>query len=254
MPAITMFFSNAGELTLEQFQYICPRTRRTRRCVRGNQHTKESDGSFTWSAGVKALCILLLQHRLDKTLGAERKAAEPYFSQLGLSGEAGSFASTLDYALSKQPNWLHQLFGTREDGTSQARYLFQRINPERKRAGPVTVSVSHNVLSGDNIQIVLNGRFLADAEEVLECWRALIGHGTPTVVSHARNEDNLGEVPQKTLLETLQQAYFKEASNLLWETDIFSPKSFKGMKELATTHPLFLKVAGRFSRALTALE
>lgn len=116
-------------------------------------------GSFQWTSAVRALSALLLRGAL---VAQERE--NPNLA--ALSGMAQSLASTLDYALSKQPLWSVEMCGI--DSTSQAflRRLFLRTNPERKYPGPVIINLNLRLLPGDKIQIWWNGRRLAHPADV----------------------------------------------------------------------------------------
>lgn len=63
-----------------------------------------SVGSFQWTPGVKALGIILL-----KALIQDQKKKNIHMPLL--EGERGSLASSLDYALDKQPEWMYSMFG-----------------------------------------------------------------------------------------------------------------------------------------------
>ena len=166
-------------------------------------------------------------------------------------------ASTLDYALSKQPAWLHDIFGTRENGTAEARYLFQRTNPERKRPGPVVVSVSGQAIPPKEVRIVLDGAPIETASELLMCWSALTGKGDQgSILEISSGDEGLREEPPSTVgwIETLKGAYYKEAYTLLRSTDIFTPQRFERLKRGAVTHPLFAELAGKSSERLSSLD
>ena len=97
-------------------------------------------GTFQWTRAVRAMSQLLVKQALT---GCRRgRGGESPMPAL-LSGYAGSLAASLDYALSKQPQWLHDMFGTTSRGDSVARLIFRRMNPERKRPGPVQVFVGN---------------------------------------------------------------------------------------------------------------
>lgn len=64
-------------------------------------------GTFQWTPGVKALTVVFLTAISRSTL--DRKTFSPL-----LAGERGSLASSLDYALNKQPEWLFDMFGADE--------------------------------------------------------------------------------------------------------------------------------------------
>jgi hypothetical protein len=129
-------------------------------CVRGKTSGAiRGAGSFQWTSAVQALSVLLL-----------RTALIPNDAELGqptatLSGFGGSLASTLDYALSKQPSWTVEMLGVDGCGNSYLRRLLLRTNPERKYPGPVIVTVNPKIISGQAIEIWWDGQRLNTAEE-----------------------------------------------------------------------------------------
>ncbi len=101
-------------------------------------------GSFQWTSAVKALSLLLA-----------RAALSPQNS--AIQGHVGSLAASLDYAISKQPAWITEMFGCDQHGISFARRLILRTNPERKRPGPVVLAVNYVYLPQVSIEVFVNG-------------------------------------------------------------------------------------------------
>jgi hypothetical protein len=116
-------------------------------------------GSFQWTSAVKALSLLVV-----------RTALSP--SEALLRGDANSLAASLDYAISKQPLWLTEMFGCDQQGTSLARRLILRTNPERKRPGPVTLGINQLYLNPSSISVFVNGK-LATGEQLATLCRQL---------------------------------------------------------------------------------
>jgi len=150
MCTIKLFFLKNLPIELARTEFAHPTLEICRRCVRGGPALALLGyGSFPWSAGVHSLCILLLRSALCQDEKLVIDSGEPP----GLSGSAGSPAASLDLALSKQPAWLHDIFGTDRNGISMARYLIRRVNPERKRPGPVVLFINPQRLPFKNIEI-----------------------------------------------------------------------------------------------------
>lgn len=101
-------------------------------------------GSFQWTSAVKALGLLVA-----------RAALSPQNS--AMQGHGGSLAASLDYAISKQPVWITEMFGCDQRGISFARRLVLRTNPERKRPGPVVLAVNHVYLPTSAIEVFVDG-------------------------------------------------------------------------------------------------
>lgn len=111
-------------------------------------------GTFQWTSAVIALCSLLLRTKLANL----RTDPLPSF----LSGEAGSLAATLDYALSKQPTWTIDMFGLCCSSHTYLRRLILRSNAERKFPGPVTLSVNTKLLNTESLKVWWNGRLMQE--------------------------------------------------------------------------------------------
>jgi hypothetical protein len=119
----------------------------------------KASGSFQWTSAVKALSLLCLKIAVAERSGS--KQAADYL----IEGLKGSPAASLDYALSKQTEWLREMFGLTGHGTVYARRLILRTNAERKRPGPVFLGLNTLVLQPTNIKIFVRG------EEVTACDR-----------------------------------------------------------------------------------
>ncbi len=102
-------------------------------------------GSFQWTSAVRALSLLAV-----KAITTPQDAL--------IQGEGGSLAASLDYAISKQPEWLTDLFGCDREGISYARRLVLRTNPERKRPGPVVLALNSVYLPYSSIEVFVNGK------------------------------------------------------------------------------------------------
>jgi hypothetical protein len=112
-------------------------------------------GSFQWTSAVRALSAILVRGAL-----VTREQGDP--NLVALSGFGQSLASTLDYALSKQPLWTVEMCGVDMCGQSFLRRLFLRTNPERKYPGPVIINLNPRILGGEAIQVWWNGQRLTD--------------------------------------------------------------------------------------------
>ncbi len=152
---------DSGELTEVFFQENATST--PRRSIRGKTGgAYRQAGSFQWTSAVRALSLL-----------AVKSVVTPNDAQI--QGEGGSLAASLDYALSKQPEWLTDLFGCDHLGITLARRLILRTNPERKRPGPVVLALNVVYLPVTAIEIFINGR-VASPIELINLQNALMGH------------------------------------------------------------------------------
>jgi hypothetical protein len=168
MRNLTLYFE-LGELTEVVFNDGLSNHSRT--SVRGKSGgALRAAGSFQWTSAVRALALL-----------AVRTASTP--SDALLRGLGNSLAASLDYAISKQPMWLTEMFGCDQQGISLARRLILRTNPERKRPGPVTLGINQSFLPASQITIFVNGA-LCD-EETLMALRCQLGDADPRTALQA---------------------------------------------------------------------
>ena len=145
--------------TIELFRVDCSSgNMRTLTCVRGKTAgAYRGVGTFHWSAGVRAMACLFLRAMLID----ESTRMEPM-----LSGGAKSLAASLDYALTKQPSWMLDMFGVSSNGKTQARRLFCVTNSHRKRSEPVSVSLNLHVCPKHCVEVLLDGKSV-DTPEML---------------------------------------------------------------------------------------
>ena len=138
---------------VEYWQVSSPESRRV--SIRGVGLGKyHATGSFPYSAGVRAFSALVLGTKLANLDG----------QAFSLVGETGSLAASLDYAIAKKNLWLQDMFGVTQDGTLIARRLLGRVNPERKRAGPVAIYLNVDHLPVENISISLGSTPVLDRD------------------------------------------------------------------------------------------
>jgi hypothetical protein len=91
-----------------------------------------------------------------------------------IEGGDHSSAASLDYAISKQPLWLQDMFGVSGQGMQLARLLFRRINPDRKRPGPVIIFISNKDF---DVSVEVNGEPVRDASELRRLQELLEAQG-----------------------------------------------------------------------------
>ena len=114
-------------------------------------------GSFQWTPAVKAVSVLLLNALANSFENSD--TATPM-----ISGKRGSLASSLDYAIDKEPQWLCDMFGLDESGKTNLRRLIFRSNPGGKRPGPVSITLNESALPAENIQVLVDSIPIHDRE------------------------------------------------------------------------------------------
>ena len=143
MPKLKLWFSSDNSPQLLKTEFEHPLLSEKRTAVRGKSAGAYHDtATFQWTGAVQALCMLCLNK--DEVL----------------EGYQGSPASSLDYALSKQPMWLLEMFGWDVNGESLARRIIKRTNTSRKMQAPISLSLSKEC----EVEIIQEGK----SESVLE--------------------------------------------------------------------------------------
>ncbi len=126
-------------------------------------------GSFHFSAAVRALCILCV-----KSVLADKSQPSPTLPII--VGFRGSLVASLDYALTKQPGWLIDMFGCDTGGRPMGQRLLCRTNSHLKRPGPVAIGLNAHALSAENIHISWNGQRVEDEQTLRELLSLLGEH------------------------------------------------------------------------------
>ena len=138
--------------------------------LRGKQIAAQyADGTFQWSRAVRALALLLV----GSVVFQHEKS--PYV----LSGEKGSSAASLDYALSKPTQWILDMFGSMANEKPYALRIFGRRNSEGKQKGPIEVFLQQARHVAD-IHITDGRQNVYSWEECYRLFQALGGLRTPT--------------------------------------------------------------------------
>lgn len=138
-------------------------------CIRGKTSGAYANfGSFQWTSGVRGVCSAFLRFVLSE--GSD-------VVDFCLIGGKASLAASLDYAISKGPAWLAEMFGAGVGGNQLARRIFKITNPNRKRPGPVAISVNKNLVSADQIQIFWDGKLVTEGAQLYSMLLAVEEQG-----------------------------------------------------------------------------
>jgi hypothetical protein len=129
------------------------------RCIRGKTPGAfRGAGSFQWTSAVRAISSLFIRHLISQQIQSVENQ---------ISGGHSSLASSLDYALSKAPRWLCEMFGTYQNGQITAKRLFLVTNPNQKRPGPVTIAINDSAIAPGDVRVMINGREAYDLNALL---------------------------------------------------------------------------------------
>lgn len=151
-------FEGSSRIELVKSEVRIAGVARTLTCIRGKTAGAYiTCGSFQWTSGVRGVCAAFLRFLLSE--GSD-------VVDFCLIGGKSSLAASLDYAISKGPAWLGEMFGSGIGGNQLARRIFKITNPNRKRPGPVAISVNKNVVSADQVQIYWEGQLITDSAQL----------------------------------------------------------------------------------------
>lgn len=129
-------------------------------CVRGKTSGAcPGCTTFQWTPAVRALALLFIRAKIFESRNAFGH------EQAGLAGGRGSAACSLDYALSKAPAWLVEMFGWDKAGNPLALKLIKRSNSCLKRAGDVILSLNGSCWERGGIEIFVDDKPLSNAED-----------------------------------------------------------------------------------------
>lgn len=211
---ISLFFAAEAELYRVEFSH--PLLKEKRIAKRGKGFDSAiTEFSFQWTGAVRALAWLLVTDAAADIDGAECRPL--------LSGDKGSPAASLDYAISKQPRWVEDIFGADARGRSLIRRITTRSNPERKRSGPVTIQISSK--SSLRIEVFLEGVRLEKSERLEQLAKAVLD-----IRSSRVDLAGLGESPVRkdiVSLEYLERIYFEELTRMLSSVQVFNRSGLK---------------------------
>jgi hypothetical protein len=162
-------FEGSSRLELVKTEVRINGLPRSLTCIRGKTSGAYTNyGSFQWTSGVRGVCSAFLRFVLSE--GSD-------VVDFCLIGGKASLAASLDYAISKGPAWLGEMFGTGIGGNQLARRIFKITNPNRKRPGPVAISVNKNIVTADQIQIFWEGKQVVEHDQLYSMLLAVEEQG-----------------------------------------------------------------------------
>lgn len=160
------YFAGREDVQLIETRFITSPSGGARVSVRGKTSgALRHAGTFQWTSGVRALCVLFLKGALYKAGGC---------SDALLIGGCGTLAASLDYATSKQPTWLVDMFGADTMGRCEFGRLINRTNTERKRPGPTVISLKAGVIDDTTIEVFIDGGLVSSVSGLVAILAKLI--------------------------------------------------------------------------------
>lgn len=224
-------------------------------------------GAFSWSPAVRGLILLSLrtiEHRLGGSSGASPR----------LRGGLGTLAASLDFALSKRPLWLLDMFGMDRHGLSNADLIFSRRNAERKRGGDVDIWIDETYLAYTGIRTHWMGEEVREPQKINFLIQHLFGisgtrtHSSPSRLSSKAERSPGIRVQNRTLHSARSRAqggnllvspefaagFEAEAIESVKCTNVFSPQVVADLVKNMTDSPRFRNLAGKYWRSNLLIE
>ena len=211
----------------------------SRRIVRGKTDGAFSgDGTFQWTNAVKAFAILILEARL--------KGSEIAF----IAGEKNSLASSLDFALSKPPQWLIDIFLKEESNPNQIRKYFRRTNPERKRPGPVLISLNPNRFSANSFKFYLDSEAISEASTLTNIKQHIEFQNSINIKVDEKPDLTCDyiEIAKNLLAENLEQEIFSSIGRIDLISDFGLKRAYTGLLGIPNINRFFKKPEAIFSK------
>ncbi len=193
-------------------------------------------GTFQWTTAVQALVLFLLRAKLRRTIGSPV-----------LSGERGSPAASLDYAVTKQPTWLLSMFGWDEAGTTLSRQFIRRTNSNLKFRGPIALNIDRRVLNPDAIRIFWDDREVTSESEINKLASAIESHFPSSANGACQLVHDVGG---GELVRLMESAFIREARASLVTTDIFDPTWVSTALKRIGENQTFVAIAGKSGKEL----
>lgn len=248
MNLISLHFSvdNMPQLLRSEFHWATRQVQQI--AVRGKSSGAygPTTGSFQWTPAVQALSAALL-------VAATRAVEGTVSTTPLLEGGYGSPASSLAYALAKQPRWLLDMFGCDRNGTVLSNRFFRCSNQDRKRNAPTAVGLAPNVLSDFTFtvyqgeQLVRCPVLLHDlSSKVLNQWTPQRrAKRTRENKANPRIQSNLGSSKTNESFPQLIRRIYREEIHLsLCKTDIFQRTENERMIRGIHSSRYFSRIAG----------
>lgn len=188
----------SGSLELAATEFKSPQLETIYKAVRGKVAVGRGGyGTFPWTSGVKGLVAVFLLSKIHQNLD-ERV---DWLLSAGLSSTNSTLSNSLDYALSKTPAWLAEMFGCDSFGRPVARRIFLRLNPEGKRPGPVIVALNRDFLPPTKIRLYIEGEEVC-AESQFVTLLQKIEVSSPIVLNEAisskKKPTSIGSIQSKS--------------------------------------------------------
>lgn len=211
-----------------------------------------------WTSAVKAFVQLAIQLALQRYAEGE-VPADPFL--FGLTGDKGSPCRSLDYAISKKPAWIVDLFGADADGDSQVGRFFWRQNPEGKRPGPSGVTFNTKMMAPEKVSICLNGKKLEGRDQLSTALDGLSSSSasrrSPRMGASGCNDEEREPVRaqsnDKALNDVLAELMRRELLRTLASTPVFSRQALTESVQQVGKSRLFKAIAGKHIHSLDSV-
>jgi hypothetical protein len=271
---LTLYFDNHS---LWEITFEAPMLNKVRRSIRGKNVYGSIEGNFPWSSAVKALCLLVIGEFINR----QTDPRTPFL----LTGGLKSPASTLDFALDKEPTWMKDVFGVDRNNVSLIRKLIQRVNPRQRKNEELVISFREHANQALEIDLRTSfGKRAIDKDEAsalydeIESSFSRKGRAEQLVRPQqlialggeikSTKEENGYECPIGMLVDEvpwlfaneqsralIKEEFNREVSGALFRTEMFSRRQvFNSKLAELHCHPHFVHLAGRGKSVVSEID
>lgn len=221
-------------------------------CIRGKGESERGpSASFQWTLAVRGLSYLLVSHcGLKRSLQDFSESLDGNLDDevptetATLEGDLGSMASSLDYAISRQPLWIVDMFGLDVAGRPILRKLLHRWNSDRTKGGVVVLGVNRKVLRPEDVEVFLGSQRVDDPAAVRHLAAMLSPLPVKRTVASAKEKDPSPESGGE-ILAHLRRSFILEVSSMLRTTNVFNRKFLKTSAQRLASNSSFAGVVGK---------
>ena len=138
---------------------------------------------------------------------------------------------------------------------SLARRLIHRANSEMKRPGPVTLRLNEKVLHLSEIEVFIGSKRVRKQKELFRLAKQ-VEHGIKCYPEYSEQQPFQQSEVESNILskEIISELFYREVSEMLWQTDIFSRSHLKKTNEKLQQNPSIVNRAGSSAQFVHPLD
>lgn len=226
MKKLSLYFANCDRPELFRIAFTHPLSGALRVSVRGKDSGAYLDTyTFQWTQAVKAFCVLALRSQEDLNFVLE--------------GYKGSLASSLDYSIAKNTQWLSDVFGVESSGRTIAKKLFRRTNSDRNYSGPVGIALNPMLCQGLVVEVYLDQQKVDTSDYTRLASKIQDGQYVDLITVE---NSNLSVPDLGNYLTKIYETEFKDS---ICRTDIFTSHGLSSSLQAIKQAGFYRRIAGK---------